>query len=122
MVEIAHGFVHLVLLFGEESRIKPWCGIIGVELLGKPKVLFRKRNVASLTPGFPQIAAEDRALRFERCGELQILAALEVLPASNANEPSSQPAVRKGRIQRDRVIERFLRCAKFAFARQRKTQ
>src|SRR6185295_11144204 len=95
------------LLLFEQGGVEPGSRIIWIQAFGQIEFPVGAREIAFVAISFAQVTAEHRALRFERGGGEEVLAAFETIPLSNPAEAASKPGVAQARIDVDRVSERI---------------
>ncbi len=103
--ELADGEVDLVALLVEEGGVEPGGGIVGVEFFGEAEIFVGEGIVAGVTPGFAEVAAEDGAGRFERGGDLEVLATVVAATFADAAETATEPSVAESGVEGDGAVE-----------------
>ena len=104
--QVIDRFVDPVFLLEQQRGIEPRGRVVGVQGPCKVKLLESERVLLIMRKGFAQIAAQERALRFERRRHEQIVTPLLVLTSANPAQSPSQPGVAERAVGGDGLVER----------------
>src|SRR5438128_12393121 len=98
-------FVDSVLLLEQQRGIEPGGRVVRVQGPCKVKLLVSEPVLIIKPKGFAQIAAQERALRFERRRHEQIVTPLFILTSANPAQSPSQPRVAERAVGGDGLVE-----------------
>ena len=119
--EVANGVVDFVVPLVEQRGIQPRGRIFRVELFGERQLFAGVRVVAGGGVSFAEIAAKFGALRFQRGGDEQILAATGNIAEADAGEAATEPGVAERGIHGQCAVEPVAGGARFALRGEHKT-
>jgi hypothetical protein len=106
--QVCDALVDLVVLLAQQGGIEPRRRVGWIQAFGEIEFVVGSFPVERVGVGFPEIAAQQGSLRFQRGGDQKILPAAVVAPPNSA-KPAPQPGVAERCVNLQGTIEPFRR-------------
>ena len=129
--QFADGLVDAVLLLMQQGRIKETGWVVGIKATRQFQFMFGAREIADFVKRFSQIAAQHRAVRFQRGGSFQIFQCgdqgrggthpYQLKAEADFAQATAQPCIAQRAIQGNGLVEALDSGGRSAFGAQEKT-